>query len=75
MQLSHTDAMAVQLEKGMSEVLRGAAERDGQMPSAANDGHTPTAEPLRSGGKRIAGVCWAGPGNTSLVRPMRFPGG
>ncbi len=29
----------------------------------------------RSGGTRVAGVCWAGPGNTSLVRPMRFSGG
>ena len=51
------DAVAVQLEKGMSEVLRGASERDhGQVPSAADKGHTPPAGTFRSGGNRVAGV-------------------
>ena len=36
----HTDAVAVQLEKGMSDVLRGASERDdGQMPPADAEPH------------------------------------
>ncbi len=35
----------------------------------------PPAGTLKSGGNRAAGVCWAGPGNTSLVRRMEFSGG
>ncbi len=40
--------------------------------TAANEGHTPPAGAPRSGGNRVAGVCWAGPGNTNLARQMRF---
>ena len=50
-------------------------EHYGQMPSAAEEGRMPPAGTLRSGGNPVARVCWAGPGNTSLVRPMRFSGG
>ncbi len=44
--------------------LRGASEPDdGQVPSADEEGHTPPAGTPRSGGNRVAGVFWAGPGS------------
>ena len=57
------------------EALRGASERDDwQMPLAADEGQTPPGRTLRSGENRVAGVCWAGPGNQSMAGRMEFSG-
>ncbi len=53
--------------------LRCATKRDdGQVAPATDEGHTPPAGTLKSGGNRVAGVCWAGPVNANLARQMRF---
>ena len=42
----HTDAMAVQLEKGMSETLRSATKRDdGQVAPATDERHDELLRP------------------------------